>query len=72
MPYKTCPQCGKLFYVPDPIIWVFKSSYRKNGHDITDYLCKWSCFRSFEQENGIRRYKNRDGRLFDNKEEMVI
>lgn len=68
MPYKKCPQCGRLFYVPDPLIWVYRSNYKKNGYEMTTYLCRWSCFRTFEQENGIKRYKNRDGALFSGAE----
>lgn len=73
MPYKydkICPQCGRMFYVTNPIDWVYKSCYRKNGHDEVMFLCRWSCYRSFERENGIKRYGNRDGSLFDGVEDM--
>lgn len=65
MPYKECPQCGRLFYVPDPALWAYKSHYRRNGIDIVEFLHTWSCYLKYEKDHGIKRYGNRDGSLFD-------
>lgn len=65
MAYRTCPQCGRLFYVPDQTTWAYKSSYKKDGYEVVNCLCRWSCMRKFEQNNGINRYGNWDGKLFD-------
>ena len=68
MPYKKCPQCGRLFYVPDPLIWVYKSQYRRDGKDVVEFLHTWSCYVKYEKDHGIKRYGNRDGALFDGAE----
>ena len=48
--YKTCPICGKLFYVPSAD-WAYRRVVRfKHKYIKIEYYCKWSCLRKREAE----------------------
>lgn len=44
---KTCPICGKIFYVLDPGAWAYRSYSRKQKR--TAYLCSWHCLRAYQK-----------------------
>ena len=56
--YKTCPSCGKEFFVPLLDDWAYKR-YRKNITHDRIYLCSWSCLRKFDEANPNRRGRPR-------------
>ena len=45
--YDTCPQCGKLFFVPEREVWRYKARYNEKYI----YLHTWSCQRAWEKEH---------------------
>lgn len=55
--YKKCPNCGKVFYVTDPGLWVYKHEGHLRGEDKVAYLCSWHCLREHEKAYAARRDK---------------
>ncbi len=57
---KKCPECGKLFDVPYPDLWVYKGEvWKKRSHTTgwshtTGYYCSWTCFRAEERRQEER------------------
>lgn len=47
--YKTCPACGKTFYVIEPELWAYKHEGHIAGADKREFLCSWSCLRKHEK-----------------------
>lgn len=58
-----CPVCGKLFFVGDRGVYVYKhkvysySNGKFNGYNGTAYFCSWHCFRKMEKQNFIYEVK---------------
>lgn len=48
--YKTCPMCGKRFFVSDTAIWAYKRSIRKGERAYLIYFDKWSCLSNYEKK----------------------
>lgn len=45
--WKNCPECGKLFFVPEAT-WVYRRYVAdKDGGKLT-YFCKYSCLLKFD------------------------
>ena len=57
--WKTCPQCGKLFFVTDLDAWAYKRSVTKNGSCHQEHFCKWSCLLAFDREYEARKKAKR-------------
>lgn len=55
---KTCPVCGRRFYVTDLQDWVFQGSA---GGKQT-FWCRWSCKRKWEKEHPPKKKFNYYGR----------
>lgn len=55
----TCPVCGKVFGIPDSVLWVYK--IRLKGMQSPTYMCGWTCFRIYEKQHEEYRKAN-DGR----------
>ena len=43
---KYCPECGKEFFVTDPMQYVYKRQRPKKG---MLYYCGWNCYRKHER-----------------------
>lgn len=41
---KTCPCCGKLFFITAHGCWAYKINRRKQGKKVYDYYCSYTCF----------------------------
>lgn len=61
--FRTCPQCGKRFYVSELGAWAYKrylpgtaaSNYGKNQRV---WFCSWHCVREFDRETeGKRKHR---------------
>ena len=48
--WKTCPSCGKLFYVTDCERWAYKRNVSEKGNGEVKHFCKWSCLLKFDRE----------------------
>ncbi len=42
---RKCPVCGKIFYLQDVTLWVYKMRIQ---HTSTVYFCSWRCLRAEE------------------------
>ena len=59
--YRTCKQCGKVFYVISPDDYVFKRVIKhKDGKADSIFFCKYSCKRAFDLEREERKKQKRD------------
>jgi len=56
--WKTCPICGKYFFVPNCSDWVYKRWYKRRDWKI-EYFCKWSCMRRYDKEHDGEQSKMR-------------
>lgn len=41
---KTCPCCGKLFFITAHGCWAYKINRRKQGKKVYDYYCSYTCY----------------------------
>lgn len=41
---KTCPCCGKMFFITAHGCWAYKINRRKQGKKVYDYYCSYTCF----------------------------
>lgn len=57
--WKTCPECGKLFFVNDAEAWVYKRSAVVDGESRVRHFCKWSCMLKFDKRYEEEKQKNR-------------
>lgn len=48
--YKVCRQCGKVFYVLRPELWVYKRDVIVDGDHVLGYFHTYSCKRKFDAE----------------------
>lgn len=55
--YRVCANCGKVFYVIAPELWVYKHEGHLRGEDRKVYLCSWHCLREHEKAYASRRDK---------------
>ena len=62
---KKCPICGKVFYVPDRVSWVYRERVYSRGGDKTTYFCTWGCFRKNEKDVEEERRKKFDERRYE-------
>lgn len=53
--YKVCANCGKVFYVISPELWVYRHDGHLRGEDKVTYLCSWHCLRAHQQAYAKRR-----------------
>lgn len=52
---KTCPECGKGFFVQYPSMWTYA---RREGPK-TKYFCSYSCVRKYDKEKGEKKVGKR-------------
>lgn len=48
---KTCPECGKGFFVQYPSMW----TYARTEGPRRKYFCSWSCMREYDKEKGEKK-----------------
>lgn len=41
---KTCPSCGKLFFITAHGCWAYKINRGKHGRHKYDYYCSYTCY----------------------------
>ena len=49
---KYCAECGKEFFVTDPMQYIYKRQQPNKGKL---YYCGWNCYRKHEIRKGIDR-----------------
>lgn len=62
--FRTCPQCGKRFYVAELGDWAYKrylqgtaeSNYGKNQKV---WFCSWHCIRAYDRETENKKKRRR-------------
>lgn len=48
---KTCPVCGKVFYIPQLTIWAYKKNVkRKDTNHNMLYFCRYNCKRKYDEQ----------------------
>ena len=50
--YRTCPVCGRRWFVCDLDQWVF---FRWKGAGQRDYFCSWKCIREWDKDHPMKR-----------------
>lgn len=49
--WKNCPQCGKLFFVPEKD-WRYRKTATVGKMKYRWYFCSWGCLRTYEANCG--------------------
>ncbi|MGN0456025.1 MAG: helix-turn-helix domain-containing protein [Acutalibacteraceae bacterium] len=54
---KTCPCCGKLFFITAHGCWAYKINRRRQGKNIFDYYCSYTCFLRANEQRTMHKRK---------------
>lgn len=57
--YRTCPTCGKIFFVTDCEAWAYRrwvKDSNNSGRRIN--FCKWSCMRKCDQDHPLTAHQD--------------
>ena len=50
--YKTCPVCGKVFFVQEAEKWAYyRWGYTPTRAKYKVHICSWHCLRQWDREN---------------------
>ena len=52
---KTCPSCGKLFFITAHGCWSYKINRGKHGRHKYDYYCSYTCYLRAQERSPRRR-----------------
>lgn len=52
---KTCPSCGKLFFITAHGCWAYKINRGKRGRHKYDYYCSYTCYLRAQERSPRRR-----------------
>ena len=52
---KTCPSCGKLFFITAHGCWTYKINRGKHGRHKYDYYCSYTCYLRAQERSPRRR-----------------
>lgn len=55
--YRTCPTCGRIFFVTDCDSWVYKRNMTVNNRTRRLNFCKWSCMRKWDADHPMTAHQ---------------
>lgn len=56
--YRTCPVCGKKWYVLEVDSWAYVRWTKKDKSGIPTAFCSWGCLRKWDKDHPLTAHQN--------------